>query len=140
MINIQGIEHIGIASRDPQKTRWFFATALQLKLVGEEEVIDQQVNTICYSSKTNDSDSPLLEILVPTADSSVIRKFIDRRGGGIHHLALRVADIDHAVEQLKAKGVQFVSDNPQTGINNTRVIFVHPRDCGGLLIELVERT
>lgn len=139
-MNIQGIEHIGIASRDPQKTRWFFATALQLKLVAEEQVASQQVNTICYASETDNPNSALLEILVPTADSSVVKKFIDQRGGGIHHLALRVDDIDSAVKQLKAKGVQFVSDAPQVGINNTRVIFVHPRACGGLLIELVERT
>ena len=139
-MNVQGIEHIGIASRDPQKTRWFFATALQLKLVGEEEVASQQVNTICYASDSNSANSALLEVLVPTADSSVVKKFIDRHGGGIHHLALRVADIDHAVNQLKAKGVRFVSDSPQVGINNTRVIFVHPSACGGLLIELVERT
>ena len=139
-MQIEGIDHIGIASKDPARTRWFFSTALQLKLQGEEGVPTQQVETVTWSSAHRQTDqAPLFELLIPTSSDSTVAKFIATRGGGVHHLSLRVNDIDQAVQTLLAKGVRFVTDTPQHGIDDSRIIFIHPHSTGGLLIELVSR-
>ena len=140
-MQIEGIDHIGIASSDPARTRWFFSTALQLGLHGEESVPIQLVDTVTWVSTHKHFEqgvSPLLELLIPSSSDSVVAKFLAKRGGGVHHLSFRVRDIDRAVSELRRKGVRFVTDSVQLGINNSQVIFIHPHSTGGLLIELVE--
>ena len=140
-MQIEGIDHIGIASSDPARMRWFFSTALQLGLHGEESVPLQNVDTVTWASthkRYEPGVSPLLELLIPSSSDSVVAKFIAKRGGGVHHLSFRVHDIERAVSELRSKGVRFVTDTVQLGINNTKVIFIHPHSTGGLLIELVE--
>ena len=139
-MQIEGIDHIGIASKDPARTRWFFSTALQLSLHGEENIPAQQVDTVSWPSTDQQSDQvPLIELLIPSSSASTVAKFIATRGGGIHHLSFRVRNIDQAVRELRSKGVRFVTDTPQSGINNSRIIFIHPHSTGGVLIELVSR-
>ncbi len=137
---IAGLDHIGVVSKDPARTRWFFSAALQLSSYGEESVPSQLVDTVSWSSTHGRYEHvPLLELLVPSAPTSVVAKFLAQRGGGVHHLSFRVRGIERAVAELRDKGVQFVTDTPQQGINDTRVIFIHPHSTGGLLIELVEQ-
>ena len=137
-MQIEGLDHIGIASPDPARMRWFFSTALQLDLHSEESVPTQLVDTVTWSSTHEQVPSPLLELLIPSSPASVVAKFLAKRGGGIHHLSFRVGEIEKAVSELRRKGVRFVTDTPQLGINNTRVIFIHPHSTGGLLIELMD--
>lgn len=137
-MQIEGIDHIGIASQDPARTRWFFSTALQLRLHGEESVPTQHVDTVTWSSTHRRAEQvPLIELLIPSSSASTVAKFLAKRGGGVHHLSFRVRNIDQAVRDLRSKGVRFVTDTPQQGINNSRVIFIHPHSTGGLLVELV---
>lgn len=137
-MQIEGIDHIGIASQDPARTRWFFSTALQLRLHGEESVPTQHVDTVTWlSTHRRAEQDPLIELLIPSSSASTVAKFLAKRGGGVHHLSFRVRNIDQAVRDLRSKGVRFVTDTPQQGINNSRVIFIHPHSTGGLLIELV---
>ncbi len=139
-MQIEGIDHIGIASKDPARTRWFFSSTLQLRMHGEESVPAQQVDTVTWSSTHQQADrAPLIELLVPSSSESTVAKFIAKRGGGVHHLSFRVRNIDRAVRELRGKGVRFVTDTPQPGINNSRIIFIHPHSTGGLLVELVDR-
>lgn len=80
----------------------------------------------------------LLELLEPTTPDSPIRIFLDKRGPGMHHLALRVNDLEHEIARLSAQSARFVSATPRPGRRGTRVVFLHPRWTGGVLVELVE--
>ena len=136
-MRVEGIDHIAIASPDPARLRWFFSTALQLKLLGEESVPAQLVDTTIWSPMS--VASPRLELLIPSSPDSVVAKFLAQRGGGVHHLAFQVRDIEQAVRELRHKGVRFVSDKPQTGVADSSIIFIHPHSTGGVLVELVQR-
>ena len=139
-MQIEGIDHIGIASKDPARTRWFFSTALQLTLHGEESIPIQHLDTVTWSSTQQQvTQAPLIELLIPSSFESTVAKFLAKRGGGVHHLSFRVQNIDQAVRELRSKGVRFVSDKPQNGIDNSRIIFIHPHSTGGLLVELTSR-
>ncbi len=84
------------------------------------------------------ADAPRIELLEATADDSPVARFIARRGEGLHHVALRVADLDAAADRLRAAGARLVTDKIQTGAGGHRYIFVHPASAGGVLVELVE--
>lgn len=79
-----------------------------------------------------------IELLEATSDDSPIANFVAKRGGGLHHICLRVPDLRDAVEKLKSDGVRLVSDEIKTGAGGHRYIFIHPQSAGGVLIELVE--
>jgi methylmalonyl-CoA epimerase len=79
-----------------------------------------------------------IELLEPTADGSVIARFIAKRGEGLHHVSLRVPDLGAAVEKLKKDGVRLVTDDIKVGAGGHRYVFVHPSSAGGVLLELVE--
>lgn len=136
---ILGVHHIGLAPKTPVATQRFFSL---LGLSAEvPETVDSQkiVCTQFHATSTLTSPHSLLEILQPTSEESPISKFLSERKGGIHHLALEVDDIVEAVTYLRAHGVTFLSEIPTPGSHGTQVIFVHPRDAGGLLIELVQQ-
>ena len=100
---------------------------------------DQAVDTITWLASASRSSSARLELLIPTSSDSTVAKFLERRGGGMHHLSLQVSDIVGAVEELKKKGVVFIDDKPRGGIDNSSIAFIHPRSTGGILIELVQK-
>ena len=72
------------------------------------------------------------------SDDSPVQKFLDKRGGGLHHICFETDALDEDVQRLKNKGYRFITDEPQAGAHNSRVIFIHPKSTGGVLIELVE--
>jgi methylmalonyl-CoA/ethylmalonyl-CoA epimerase len=82
--------------------------------------------------------SAQIQLLAPVDDSSTIAKFIDKRGPGIQQLAYRVSDLDALCERLRAKGVRLLYDAPRRGTANSRINFIHPKDAGGVLVELVQ--
>jgi len=79
------------------------------------------------------------ELLEATADDSPVAKYIARRGAGMHHLALRVEDIEAAIAELKSRGVRLIDETPRPGAHATRVAFVHPSSTHGVLVELVQK-
>jgi methylmalonyl-CoA/ethylmalonyl-CoA epimerase len=126
------IDHIGIAVRDLKEAGLVYET-LGLSAQGEDETIaSQAVRVRAY--RAGDS---LLELLEPTAEGPVA-KFLERRGPGLHHLALRVKDLDAEIIRLKALGAPFISETPRPGRAGSRVVFLHPKWSQGVLIELVE--
>lgn len=135
---ILGIDHLGLAPKDAEQNKNFFKL-LSLPLESSETVLEQMVDTTIFDSGSNQSLSKL-EILKPTSDQSSIAKFLEKKGSGIHHLALRVDSVDHAIKFLLKNGVKLVTDTAQVGVHHTKVVFVHPRSTGGILIELVEHT
>src|SRR5690606_21975912 len=121
---------------------WFFTQILGVADLGDELVKDQQTLTIMMRSATTDSClEPRLEILAPESPGQgPIAKFLDKRGSGIHHIALAVDSVEAAVKHLLSLGVRMIDESPRSGAHGTRIAFVHPESTGGLLVELVEES
>lgn len=139
MAKVLGINHVGLAPKDPAKARWFFETALGLGILGEELVREQETHTLMLRTASDDAGAPeaRLEILVP-APAGAIATFLEKKGSGIHHVALNVVGIEALIARLVALGVRMIDAAPRTGAHKTRIAFVHPVSTGGLLVELVE--
>ncbi len=137
---VLGIHHVGLAPKAPSVTQHFLANILGLSAHEPETIESQRIRCTQVNSLSDVRDpQPLLEILEPTSVDSPISKFLSERKGGIHHLALEVDDIHSAVTYLRTKQVTFLSEAPSPGSHGTQVIFVHPKDAGGILVELVQR-
>ena len=133
-MKVIGIEHIGIAVKDLEKNASFWKNIIGLKHCGIEDVDGQGVLTDIY-----DTGSGKIELLVSKYPDSPISKFIKKRGTGIHHICLNVEDIDKAIEHMKTNNIKLIDDKPTIGAENHKVIFVHPRSTGGILVELAEK-
>lgn len=137
---ILGVNHIGLAPKDPERARWFFQTALGLQHLGDEAVQEQHVNTQMFASSSS-GFATRLEVLVPTTPGAgAVGKFLDKKGSGIHHVALAVDDVAAVVQHLKTIGVKLIDEQPRWGAHQTLIAFVHPESTGGLLVELVQET
>ena len=141
-MKIHGISHIGIASKDPKKSAWFFREVLQLPFEGEELVAAQKTNTIMFGSASGVQDAvSRLEILENEGgQEGPIKKFIEKKGAGIHHLALQVDNVEEAIQRMKDHDVEMIDETPRGGAHKTRIAFVHPRSTGGILVELVQES
>ncbi len=152
MIRVLGINHVGLAPKDPAKARWFFTEAMGLPALGDELVKDQKTLTVMIGSSTFQDGVPVnasvnrfdrLELLAPESDAAGVGQgpiagFLAKKGSGIHHVALTVADVAAAIAHLEALGVRMVDRVPRGGAHRTRIAFVHPESTGGLLVELVQ--
>ncbi len=134
-MKILGIEHIGVAVKDLKKRAPFWEYILGLSHQRNEDVAEQGVSTAIY-----DTNNSKVELLAPTNDDSPVKKFIANRGEGIHHLCFEVDDIESAVTELKDAGVELINETPRVGVEGFRVIFVHPKSTGGVLVELAEKS
>ena len=126
------IDHIGVAVKSLAAAKSIYEK-LGLSVSPEEVVEAEQVRLVMVPL----GDSRI-ELLEPTSENSVIAKFIAKRGEGLHHVSLRVPDLEAAVERLKKDGVRLVSDGIRIGAGGHRYVFVHPSSAGGVLLELVE--
>jgi methylmalonyl-CoA epimerase len=127
------VDHIGIAVPDLESALEPYVEGLGLRVAHEEVVEAQGVRVAMLPvGETN------IELLEPTSEDSPIAKFIERRGPGIHHVALAVDDIDAALARMRGAGVRMIDDEPRPGAGGTRVAFAHPKAMGGVLVELVE--
>jgi methylmalonyl-CoA/ethylmalonyl-CoA epimerase len=127
------IEHIGIATYKIDDALEFWRDALGLRVVETEEVAEQGVRVAMLPV-----GEPRIELLEPTSESSPVAKFLEKRGAGIHHIAVRVDDIRAALARLKEQGARLIDESPRTGAGGSLVAFVHPASAGGVLLELVE--
>ncbi|MDP2053250.1 MAG: methylmalonyl-CoA epimerase [Acidobacteriota bacterium] len=125
------LDHIGIAVSDLPASLAFFRDTLGLHLEASEEIASQQVRAHFLSTGQSS-----LEILEATAPGSPIAKYLEKRGPGIHHVALRVDDIAAALEHLKARGVRLIDERPRPGAEGALVAFIHPSAAHGVLVEL----
>ena len=132
---VQRIDHVGLAVADLDAAIDFYARAFGLRSVHEEVNEEQGVREAMIDIAGSGS---YLQLLAPLNAQSTIAKFLDRNGEGMQQLAFRVADIDEAAARLRAAGVRLLYDSPKRGTAGSRVNFVHPKDCGGVLVELVE--
>ncbi len=127
------IDHIGIAVEDLEAALAPYVDGLGLVVDHMEEVPTERVRVAMLPI-----GDAKLELLEPTDPESAIAKFIERRGPGIHHIALAVEDVAGSIESLKAAGVRLIDEEPRPGAGGTRVAFAHPKGFNGVLVELVE--
>ncbi|MCX6119544.1 MAG: VOC family protein [Proteobacteria bacterium] len=152
---VLGINHLGIAAKDPLKFAWFMKDVLGVGHLGDESVVEQKTLTSMFTSKGHgaigsqgdinsgslkDSPIPRLELLVPLAGTQdgPIHKYLEKKGGGIHHIAIQVSNVDAAIAFASSKGVKMIDMTPRSGAHNTRIAFVHPESTGGILFEFVQ--
>lgn len=126
------LDHLGIAVKSLAASKSIYEK-LGLQISGEETVPAEKVRLVMVPV-----GDTRLELLEPTSSDSVIAKFIEKRGEGLHHICMRVPDLAAAVQKLKSENVRLVSDEIKTGAGGHRYIFVHPSSTGGVLLELIE--
>jgi len=126
------IDHLGIAVPDATALREMFARVFGLATDEPEDVGQHRVRFVQTGETT-------LELVEPLSPDSPVARFLDKRGAGLHHVCLRVTDIDAALARLKGLGVQLIDEEPRAGAHGSRIAFIKPASAGGLLIELKER-
>ena len=127
------INHLGIATKGIDEALKFWSDALGLENVHTEIVEDQKVRVAMLPIGES-----RIELLEPTSEDSPISKFLEKRGPGIHHIAVEVDDIAASLAQLKSQGMRLIDENPRIGAEGCLVAFVHPSSTNGVLLELVQ--
>ena len=128
---ITALDHIAIAVPDLEKAIARFCEDFGLDLGGTEDVLE---------AKTKAAFIPLpptnIELIHPLNNEGPVKTFLEKKGGGLHHLCFRSDDIEADVQRLREKGYQFLSEKPSRGAHDSMVIFIHPKSCDGVLIEI----
>jgi len=135
---LSDIAHIGIAVTDLDKAIKIYSDIFGYPPGEIEEVPDQKVKVAIFHTP-EDPFSGGIELLFPTDKGSPIKKFLDKRGEGIHHLALRVENLDQKLRELKALGYQLIDEKPRVGAGGKKIAFLHPGSTGSVLLELQEK-
>jgi methylmalonyl-CoA epimerase len=130
-----GIDHVGIAVKNLDEAVSVYRDALGFKVEGIHVLTKRKVR-VAFVATGGESR---IELLEPLGDDSPIGKFLENRGEGIHHFAVRVTNIDGVLSELKAKGVILVDEKPKAGAEGARIAFVHPKSTHGVLLELCQK-
>ncbi|RDY28717.1 methylmalonyl-CoA epimerase [Romboutsia weinsteinii] len=135
-MNVSRVDHIGIAVVNLEESLKFYEDILGITCQGTEIVEDQKVKVAFLP--VGDTE---LELLESTTEDGPIAKFIEKNGGrgGIQHVALRVDNIEEAIEEIKSKGYKMIDEKPRYGAGNASIAFCHPKSTHGILLELSER-
>src|SRR5450631_2631218 len=129
------IDHVGVAVRDLDAAIAFYRDTYGMTLQHEEVNEAQGVREAMMSVGTSGS---CVQLLAPLSPESTIAKFLDRSGPGLQQVAYRVADVDAVSATLRERGLRLLFEAPRRGTSESRVNFIHPKDAGGVLVELVE--
>ena len=128
---ITALDHIAVAVPDLEKAIARFCEDFGLDLGGTEDVVE---------AKTKAAFIPLpptnIELIHPLNNEGPVKTFLEKKGGGLHHLCFRSDDIEADVQRLREKGYQFLSEKPSRGAHDSMVIFIHPKSCDGVLVEI----
>jgi methylmalonyl-CoA/ethylmalonyl-CoA epimerase len=127
------IDHIAVVVDNLEPALNFWQKALGLELGGVEEVTEEAVEVAFL-----EAGSAHVELVRPTTDDSGVAKYLAKRGAGMHHLCLKVDDIEAVMQRLAANGIELINETPRTRANGTRYAFVHPKSTGGVLVELYQ--
>jgi methylmalonyl-CoA epimerase len=127
------VDHIGVATRSIEESLKFWRDSLGLEVKHTETVEEQGVHIAMLPV-----GEPRVELLEPTDESSPVAKFLEKRGPGLHHVAVRVTDIRASLARLKREGTRLIDEEPRVGVSGCLVAFIHPSASGGVLLELVE--
>jgi methylmalonyl-CoA/ethylmalonyl-CoA epimerase len=132
-MSLKKLDHLGIAVNSIEEALPLWVDGLGLKFIKEEVVEDQKVRVAVLSN-----EHERIELLEPTSEDSPIAKFLKKRGPGIHHSCFLVDNIKESLADLKNKGFVLIDEEPKLGVGGCQIAFVHPKSCGGTLIELKE--
>jgi methylmalonyl-CoA/ethylmalonyl-CoA epimerase len=135
---VTGIDHVGLAVADLDVAIEWYHDHLGMILVHEEINEDQGIREAMLTMPGAPAGTAQMQVMAALDENSTIAKFIDKRGPGIQQIAYRVSDLEALSTQLRSQGVRLVYDAPRRGTANSRINFIHPKDAGGVLIELVE--
>ncbi len=130
---IRRLDHIAIAVPDMEAAIARFVDDLGIELAGREDVPSESTSTAFLPI-----DGTKIELIHPIAGEGPVAAYLEKSGGGLHHLCFETDDIEADMARLKEKGYRFLSEAPKPGAHGTRVAFIHPKSCGGVLIELAE--
>lgn len=133
-----GVDHVGLAVGDLDEAIAFHTRVLGLEVTHRETNTDQQVHEAMLGAPGAAPGAAQVQLLAPAGPTSTIARFLDRSGPGLQQLAYRVADVDAAADHLRAHGVRVLFEQARRGTAGSRVNFAHPKDCGGVLVELVQ--
>lgn len=136
-IQVTAIDHVGVAVPDLDKAIAFYRDTFGFE-VAHLEINEEQGTREAMLRAPGDDSGTAVQLLAPLSPDSIIGKFLANRGPGVQQVAYRVDDIDAASEALRAQGFRVIFDKPKHGTENSRTNFVHPKDTGGVLVELVE--
>jgi methylmalonyl-CoA/ethylmalonyl-CoA epimerase len=135
---VTAVDHVGLAVPDLDVAIKWYHDHLGMIVLHEEINEDQGIREAMLSVRGAPKGSAQIQLMAPLDETSTIAKFIDKRGPGIQQLAYRVSDLDALSERLRSEGLRLLYDAPRKGTSNSRINFIHPKDAGGVLIELVE--
>jgi methylmalonyl-CoA/ethylmalonyl-CoA epimerase len=136
-VEVRAIDHVGIAVPDLDAALAFYAETFGLRCVHQETNEEQGVREAMLAVGA-DGAGPRLQLLAPLRPDSAIAKFLDRNGPGLQQLAYTVTDVEATSAALRARGLRLLYDEPKRGTAGSRINFVHPKDAGGVLVELVQ--
>jgi methylmalonyl-CoA epimerase len=131
------IDHLGIAVRSLDEGLRFYEKTLGMAVSHTQTIAAEQVS-VAILSAGEDANAPRIELLEGTGHASPVAKFIEKRGPGLHHIALRVDDLPQAIERLKSEGARVLSE-PRRGAGGHLYVFLHPASTGGVLLELIQK-
>jgi methylmalonyl-CoA/ethylmalonyl-CoA epimerase len=135
---VTALDHVGVAVPDLDAAIAFYRDNFGLVVAHIETNEEQGVREAMLRAPGDEGTGTAVQLLAPLTEESTIAKFIDRSGPGLQQLAYRVSDVDAAADALRAKGLRLLYPEAKRGTSNSRVNFVHPKDAGGVLVELVE--
>lgn len=135
---VTAIDHVGIAVPDLEVAKKWYHDHLGMIVLHEELNEEQGIVEAMLTVRGAPVGSAQIQLMAPIDESSTIAKFIDKRGPGLQQLAYRTSDIDALTERLRDQGVRLLYDVPRRGTASSRINFIHPKDAGGVLVELVE--
>lgn len=135
-MKILGTDHIALAVESLEGRLELWETLLGVKSSAVEELPERGVR----AARIETPGGPAVELVAPFGQNSPLTGFLKTRGEGLHHICFEVEDIDRAAEELKTAGFQLIGERPLAGARSTRVLFIHPRSCGGVLLELMEKS
>ena len=130
---IVGLDHIAIAVPEMQAAIQRFMNDFGIPMSGVEDVVAAQTSTAFFPI-----EGTQIELIHPLEGRGPVQKYLEKRGGGLHHICFKTDDILSDMQRLKDLGYRLLSDEPKPGAHNTKTVFIHPKSCGGVLIELVE--
>ncbi len=131
---IEKVDHIGVAVNNIDDALKFYTEHLGMECKDVEEVPEQKVKVAFLPVGESK-----IELLEPSSDDSPVKKFLDKKGEGVHHIALHVDNIEKALADMKEKGVKLIDEEPRDGAHGAKIAFIHPKSTGGTLVELCQK-
>jgi len=132
---IKKLDHVGTVIKNTEEVVSLFSNLFGFKITEPRTFQEEGFRSTLISK-----EEVTLELIEPIGTEGMIQKFVEKHGGGLHHISIQVDNLEGEIKQLKTQGVQFVNEEPLQVSETSRIVFIHPRSVNGLLIELIQRT